>query len=477
LVSRSDGASGADLAASATELLARNALEALRGPMSRGAVPTAALAEHLHRPRTTVSREISRETGRTGSTAFDLVVTHAFDADANGQRPRWEAVLSSYIASQGPPGLSPDATFSAHAVKKMLGDAFISTASGKSRTHVLVGYLLHSAALLTGARHDSPGSLPNAKAILDLRSDSYTRSTALYASALQFMLSATRRRPKGDRTVEDIAVMLHSLYDGYYLRHALDAERYPLAPVVETLWDLTVVMTEPGFLASGEGSSPLRDDLIRVTLDFVSCEKKMPELSDVAIAAGHDMAVVTDEFAGEAELAEACLESLCSQAMKLRALADQTKGMACWTLRGFLGWLESLVAGYGPLVQAASDAKIWTELSSLIDMLILSVADSLNPIARQEIAKRLVDAVRSGSDWQPALSVLLDVLDPAPGLQALASDADAQAPDADAHAPDADADADARDPGAPDVPDAPGDQRPFISPGRRTPTGAAVRTR
>ena len=98
-----------------------------------------------------------------------------------------------------------------------------------------------------------------------------------------------------------------------------------------------------------------------------------------------------------------------------RALAAQTNQMACWTLRGFLGWLEFLVREYRPIVKATNDAKVWVELSSLIDMLILSVADSLNPATRKEIAQRLVDAVRNGSDWEPALSVLMNVLEPVQG--------------------------------------------------------------
>lgn len=409
MVKRDDGA---DLAASATDLLARNALEALRGPMSRGAVPTAALAEKVDRPRTTVSREIRRATGRPAATAFDLVVSRAFDPDTKGHRPRWEAVLSSYIASQGPPGLSSDSTFSTRGMKKMLGDAFTSTAGGRSRTHVLVGYLLHVAALLAGPSDDSPESQQTASTILELRTESYARSTTLYASALQFMLSATRRRPKGDRTIEDIVVMLHSLYDGYYLRHTLDREGYPLELVVEALWDLTVVSTEPGFLASGEGGSPVRDALIQATLDIARDEMVMPDLALAASAAGLDPSAVVDHFADAGDLAEACLERLCAQAVKLRALAAQTNQMASWTLRGFLGWLEFMVREYHPIVEVATDAKVWSELISLIEMLILSVADSLNPATRKEIAKRLVDAVRSGSDWEPALSVLLDVLEP-----------------------------------------------------------------
>jgi hypothetical protein len=386
--------------------------------MSRGAVPTAALAEKVSRPRTSVSREIGRQTGRPSATAFDLVVSHAFDPDTNGQRPRWESVLSSYIASQGPPGLSAGSTFSPHGMKKMLGDAFTSTAGGKSRTHVLVGYLLHVAALLAGSNDDSLASCESTRtssSILELRKETYTRSTALYASALQFMLSATRRRPKGERTVEDIVVMLHSLYDGYYLRHTLDPETYPLALVVDALWDLTVVSTEPGFLASGEGSSKARDALILATLEIALNESVMPDLARAASAAGLDDAAISEEFFEISELAEACLERLCAQAVKLRALAAQTNQMACWTLRGFLGWLEFLVQEYRPIVEAATDAKVWVELSSLIDMLILSVADSLSQSTRKEVAQRLVDAVRDGSDWEPALSVLLNVLEPVHG--------------------------------------------------------------
>ena len=247
-----------DLSTPATELLAANALDALRGPMSRGAVPTAALADLVDRPRSTVSRMIERDIGQCGATAFDLVVRTCFDPDRNGLHPRWESALAAYVSSEGPPGLAGDAIFTEPVLKKMLAEGFASSSGADSRTPVLVGYLLHCAALLHGSgcprREGSANGV--AATILELRSESYAQSTAVYASAMRFLLSASRRRPKGDVSVEDMVVMLHSLFDGYYIRYALDPDRFTLEKLVDVMWDLTVTMTEPGFLALHQASRP-----------------------------------------------------------------------------------------------------------------------------------------------------------------------------------------------------------------------------
>jgi len=416
-----------DLSAPATELLAANALDALRGPMSRGAVPTASLADLVGRPRSSVARLIDRETGQRGATGFDLVVRTCFDSDRNGTRPRWEDALAAYVSSQGPPGLEPDGQFTEPVLKRMLAEGFSSSGEGDSRTQVLVGYLLHCAALLHqpcessgsgssgglgGLRGSGEESDRAAAAILQLRSESYAQSTAVYASALRFVLSAGRRRPKGDHSVEHIVVMLHSLFDGYYIRHALDPDRYPLDSLVDAIWDLTATMTEPGFLALHDGGSSVRDQLVEQTLELVKKSGDLPPFSQLAAESGIELAIVRGEFADLEMLASACLESLCRHAIELRSLARETVELARWTLRGFLSWIASIVEDYGPLVRVAPDAKIWDELASSLDMMLLSSSDRLGPMRRREIANKLLDYVRNGLSWEPALSVLLDVIDP-----------------------------------------------------------------
>jgi hypothetical protein len=74
--------------------------------------------------------------------------------------------------------------------------------------------------------------------------------------------------------------------------------------------------------------------------------------------------------------------------------------------------MATIVDDYGPLVGAAPEAKIWGELAWSIEMMLLSSSDKLEPIKRKEIAKKLLDAVRNGSMWEPALTMLLDVLEP-----------------------------------------------------------------
>jgi hypothetical protein len=435
-----DRPNNADLAKPATDLLASRALEALRGPMSRGAAPTAELAKRIDRPRSTVSRQIDRETGRPDSTAFDLVIYYAFNAEKNGQQPKWEGVIGSYVAAQGPPGLPGGSGFAEPVMKKMLVDGFAETAKGDARTIALVGYLLHVSALLCcggdgsfggGAGAGVAGELGSsasggwadeidadtrraAETILEMRRESYAKSNAIYSSAIRFIFSATRRRPKGGRTVEDIVVMMHSLFDGYLIRHSLDSELYPMTALVETVWELTVSLTEPGFLTEGL-DSPLRDELVQCALEIVLKEEVMPDLADVALASGRDVSVVEAEFGDVNALAEACLERSCRHAAELCSLADETAGMARWTLKGFIAWLATLVREYGPLVRAAEDAKVWEEMSALVDIMLMSASGrdgtpGINPLKRKEISTRLVDAVRRGADWSLAVSTLLDML-------------------------------------------------------------------
>ena len=45
-------------------------------------------------------------------------------------------------------------------------------------------------------------------------------------------------------------------------------------------------------------------------------------------------------------------------------------------------------------------------------MMLLSSSGKLGPIRRREIANKLLDYVRNGMSWEPALSVLLDVIEP-----------------------------------------------------------------
>ncbi|MFZ0668424.1 MAG: hypothetical protein WAM97_21925 [Acidimicrobiales bacterium] len=433
-----DRPNNADLAKPATDLLAARALEALRGPMSRGAAPTAELAKRIDRPRSTVSRQIDRETGRPDSTAFDLVIYYAFNAEKNGQQPKWEGVIGSYVAAQGPPGLPGGSGFAEPVMKKMLVDGFAETAKGDARTIALVGYLLHVSALLCcggdgssagvgvgggEAGDGEPGIWAGevdvdtqraAKTILEMRRESYAKSNAIYSSAIRFIFSATRRRPKSGRTVEDVVVMMHSMFDGYLIRHSLDPELYPMNALVETVWDLTLSLTEPGFLAEGP-DSPLRDELVQCALELVRKQDLMPDLADLAVATDRDLSVVQAEFGDVDALAEACLERCCRHAAELRSLADETVGMARWTLKGFIAWLASLVQDYGPLVRAAENAKVWDEMSTLVDIMLMSASGhdgtpGINPQKRKEISKRLVDAVRRGVDWSLAVSTLLDML-------------------------------------------------------------------
>lgn len=424
----------------AAELFAENALGALRDPRSRGAVPVVILAEELNakeRDRgansgdgrrrgkkaspetgsrkgngktapTTVSRHIRGILGSQSAVPFDLVILEAFKSDRNRQRERWEAALALFVDRRGAEGLGEAERLQEQVLKLMLSGAFLSALSGDGRNFILIGAMLHAAALCHGrSATDESATDAAAAAILDLRGESYKESVELYASGLKFLLALTERRPKEGYDVEGIVVLLHSAFDGYALRHLHDPDRYPLSLLTDALWDITASLTEPGFLAT-EPCNNERNRLISSFLALCIRSGDPTDINKVADLADVDPTKAENLFPDAKLLANASIAHLLAGMRELGPVTTATAGESFRQLSGLLDWVSSVADEHAAVVAMVPDAAIWQEVRWLVELILVSTGADLDAIQREATAEQLVTAARQGDAGRIALEMVLN---------------------------------------------------------------------
>jgi hypothetical protein len=395
----------------ASQLLAHNALGALRGPMSRGAVPAKSLAEQLGRPRNTVTRFVSRCLGHDDATPFDLAAQHTLDPEKNGHQHLWGLALDAYrdgFLTATPEGDNADLV--RQVVSQMLESSFSYQAASDFRFTLINGYLLHTAALACDRAPLEPGIAVARERIVGMRKQSFEQSAAIYENALRLVLRGSQRRAKRGYSDRDIVVALHSTYDGYILRHLLDPEAYPIRLVVDVLWDLAVAMTEPGFLGRVGDSGSLGEELLAGVLSMVRTKDVVPSLDDVAAAIGIDPKVAKALFPDPDQLAETCLDVALAATTELRELAVGVRGTGLTILADLLRSLGEVADLYRPLVDRVPEAPAWREVSALVAQVLDAAGEEICSVDTTTAANLLVRAAVRGreaeTEWQTAIEML-----------------------------------------------------------------------
>jgi hypothetical protein len=398
----------------ASRLLAQNALAALRGPMSRGAVPAKRLADELGRPRNTVTRLVSRSVGASDATPFDLAARRTLDADRNGHQQIWEMALRAFrdaaVAFRGTGVESDDQEVLRKVVSEMMVTSFTYQMSGDFRFTLLNTHMLHAAALACDPLLLDEEGVRARNTILELCQQSLDRVTTVYVHALRLMLRGTARRVKVGYTEADVVYAMHSLYDGYILRHLMDPDAYPLRRMVDMLWDLAVGLTEPGFLQESGESDTLRHDLLRAMLGAVRDERAVPALDEVANAIGVDPKVARALFPDESKLAETCIDFALAGTSELRDLAVGVRGIGIATLEEVLRSVTEVCEVYRPLVEGVPDAPVWGEMRSLAVRMLEAAGDEILGVDAPTVADILIRAATRGNagerEWTMALELL-----------------------------------------------------------------------
>jgi hypothetical protein len=403
----------------ACRLLAQNALVALRGPMSRGAVPAKTLAEKLGRPRNTLTRLITRSLGSARAMPFDLTARRTFDADRNGHQELWETALRAYQEGAATFGdiAGDDPDVQRKVISEMLAMSFAYQATSDFRLVLVNSHLLRAAALACDPGSLEPAAAEAREMILELSRESYERSKSLYTSALRLVLRGSLRRARSGYRDEDIVVALHSLYDGYMERHLSDSPAYPIRLLVDMLWDLAVAMTEPGFLQEPGGSDSLRAELLGSLLAAVRVTGAVPTVEEAAADAGIDAKVAKALFPDQDRLAEMCLDFALAGTAELRELAVGVRGTGLATLEALLRSVGEVSDVYRPLVEVSREAAVWGEMRALVERMLAAAGEEICAVDRAAGAEILVRAAMRGSDGETEWKTALEMLRASPAPQ------------------------------------------------------------
>lgn len=298
------------LAEAGSDLLGERALATLRGPMSRGAVPLAALASRLGWARSTLGRVVVRLVGREDAVPFDLAAAATFDLGQSGLAELWAAGLRTFrrqAAALGPEAIAaaaerPEVLRSA--VTAMLADSFRREATGRYRRAFLNATLLEAAALSADVaradRREPHSSEPqtrsagldttgpvdpvsaSAAAIVEDWRRAEAAADSVYRDALRFLLRLARRRVRPPWSEADLIAGLRALFDGYFLRALRDPEDYGLERLAEMLWEVALALSEPGFLEVATPSrSPAAVEMMEVALAEATVTGRLPTIDEV----------------------------------------------------------------------------------------------------------------------------------------------------------------------------------------------------
>ncbi len=416
------------LAREATRLCAGSALSALRSPRARGAVHLEELVDGLagdtgSGPSRTALQSFLKKHAQV-ETAFDVVCRHVFDPSTPESRQGWENAYRAFgdtpLRLAGDDGSVP---LVETAVKAMLASAYHEQAQRSPEDVTLVGLLVLTAALMH--RHQDPVRSANPEAaeitaeetdaialgVLRDRQASWDAHTEVFLAATRTLLRLTGRRPKAGYSERDIVVAMHSLFDGYLLRSMVDAERYPMEPLVAMTWDLSMSMTEPGILSRSSGD-PDRDRVVACALELARDTSEIPTWAAVAHRAGLEGRDEHQYFPTRSGLVVACIDAALAQAWELRQVAQAVPRATEAALEALLEAVETVNDRYGVLTRATADAPIWREIESLVEQLL----DQLNPesrvLASGAAAKTLLAEVMKGigpeNNWRQLLKFAIE---------------------------------------------------------------------
>ena len=401
----------------AMRLFAENALSALRGPLSRGAVPGKVLAQRLGISRTALARRITVALGQP-ATPFDLVVTAIFQAAKEHRRARRDAILAEMIATISPqdPSTERDDTF------LPVIEAFFSQlyAHRTDRRDVALAFLIEVAAATAAASGGGAQAGTEATAdgmgaaarVAELAAGNIAAQSAVEFAGIRLLLRMAGLRPKPGVTVADIVLAMQCTFDGYVLRHLLDAETWPMERLAAMLWSAASGMCDPGpFLAEGDDASEAA--LLRAVLDHVEANESLPGPDDLP-GLGRAGREAHDLLADPARLASSCLALALGHLGDLRPLAAALPAAREHAIRLVFTSITDVARRYRVLCSAAPMAPVWSEAVELTEAL-LSQEATVGGSGPHEIAERLVGLAREGQDGKRALETVLLTLFPAVG--------------------------------------------------------------
>ena len=377
---------GPSLSNEAVAILERNALAALRGPNSRGAVPRGAFVDV---DVSTVDRAVNRAfPGEIWRTPFDLAsqqVCGTSEATTSTMESVFAAVESSFR----------DADTIDTTLRVFLQANFVEACKEKG---FLATSLITTAACahLEHARGEDLGQARVAGEILAMRRRQNAELIDGFSAALTIALRRLRRRPKVGRSLHEIVVAVMAATDGFIQLHHLQPDLVRSELVVETQWGIIWSLSEPGLLNPPNRENEQERNMVEAALHAFSSDQ-VPSLEFLCKKCKISMEEAVELFPDDNALAQRCMDYAVGSAVEIQSIAFNLKGSELSAIRDLL----------------MATTRQATRSPLLIEVLKRNKNDGFRAEARRHIAEALRQSSSVPLDSSTAQGVAMMLIDAA----------------------------------------------------------------
>jgi hypothetical protein len=392
---------GPSLAAEAVNILERNALAALRGPNSRGAVPRSAF---VNVDVSTVDRSVKRAFGgATSRTPFDLA-TQQVCGTPDATRETLEAVFSAVAQS------FRETNAMEETLRVFLRANFIEACREEG---LLAASIVTSAACahLNHGDHEVDSEQSTiAREIVEMRQLQTKELVEGFVAGLSIAMRRLKRRPKPSVTMEKIVLAIMASTDGFIHLHFLQPSLSDADLVVETQWGIMWNLSEPGLLDPPNRSD---DEERRLVDAALSCYRSnaVPSVETIARECNVDLGKARTLFPDDSALAQRCMDYAVGNSVETEAIAVNVRGAEVAAVRDLLIATTRQADSTPLLIDAVRRDKTIGFCAEarrhIAEALSQSSSMSLDASAAEGVAVMLIDAAMQGDAglrvWQAGL--------------------------------------------------------------------------
>jgi hypothetical protein len=392
---------GPSLDGDAVAILERNALGALRGPNSRGAVPRGAFANV---DVSTVDRAVKRAfPGEVGRTPFDLA-SYRVCGTSEATRATMEAVFTAVAQSFR----------ETDAMEETLRVFLRANFEQACREEGLLAISIVTAAACAHLRQPAGGEADQtaiAREILSMRRANTAELLDGFAAGLAIAMRRLRRRPKVTHSMQDIVLAIMASTDGFIHLHHMQADLVDVELVVETQWGIMWSLSEPGLLDPPNRNDEAERSLVDAALK-VYASGQHPSRESLSRDVGVPWATTVALFPDETSLAQRCMDYAVGSTVETEAIAVGVRGAELAAIRNLLIATTQLATTTPLLIEIVRRDKnvgFCAEARRHIgEALGQSNSVSLNAGTADGVALMLLDAAMQGQAAQSVWEAGLD---------------------------------------------------------------------
>jgi hypothetical protein len=392
---------GPSLDGEAVAILERNALTALRGPNSRGAVPRGAF-ENID--VSTVDRAVKRAFGgEVGRTPFDLAsfrVCGTTDATRSTMEAVFAVVAQSFRATD-----EMEKT-----LRVFLRANFVEACreEGLLATSIVTAAACAHLAQDDGQDHEQSDV---ACEIIRMRQENTAELIDGFVAGLSIAMRRLRRRPKLARSMREIVLAMMASVDGFIHLHHVQPDLFDTELVVETQWGIMWTLSEPGLLDPPNRADEAERSFVEAALQ-VYASGRHPSREELSKELGAEWSKTVAMFPDDMSLAQRCMDYAVGSSVETQAIAINVKGAELAAIRDVLIATTQLATTTPLLIEVVRQSKsagFCAEARRHIgEALGQSSSVALDAATADGVALMLIDAAMQGAAGQPVWEAGLD---------------------------------------------------------------------